>query len=54
MHRNFVLSLICNFRAFFVGSFVAGYSVKVIKKKKENKISVNRLGVTVANISKEN
>jgi hypothetical protein len=53
MHRNFILSLICHFWAFFVDSFVAGYIVKVIEKKKENNISANKLDVTVANISKE-
>jgi hypothetical protein len=32
----------------------SGYFVKVIAKKKENKISASRSGVTFANISKEN
>jgi hypothetical protein len=53
MHRNFILSFLCHFWALFVGTFVPGDSVK-IEKKEENKISVNRLDVTVANISKEN
>jgi hypothetical protein len=53
MQRNFISSFMCHFWALFIDTFVAGDSVKVIEKKKENKISANRLDVTVANISKE-
>ena len=40
-----------------IGDFIDrnnGDTVKVIAKKKENKISASRSGVTVTNISKEN
>jgi len=53
MRRNFISSFMYHFWALFVDIFVAGDSVKVTAKRKENKISANRLDVTVANISKE-